>query len=69
MWALGVLIFGLVAGKYPFHNMSDKKLETLIKTCDYEFEPQEIWKGITEDCREFIENLLQPILRKRLTPE
>ena len=69
MWALGVIIFVLLAGKHPFDADSDRKLFNKILSCDYDFVPENIWENISKECIELIRKLLEPKIEERYTPE
>jgi len=68
MWSLGVIVFTLLAGRHPFYSSNNTQLFNLIQTCDYQFEPKSIWENVSNDCKDFIEELLEPNKESRLTP-
>lgn len=68
MWSLGVIVYLLLSGRFPFQAHDQQKLINLILSCDYDFEPPEAWRTISKDCKNFIEKLLEPNLSTRLTP-
>lgn len=43
MWALGVIVFFLLSGEYPFAHGNEKKLISAIMSCNYDFVPEAIW--------------------------
>ena len=69
MWALGVVIFVLLAGDHPFTAQTDQKLFNKILSCDYDFEPESIWDNISTECKELVKKLLEPKIEDRLTTE
>ena len=69
MWSIGVIIFSLLCGYHPFDNDDEDELVNLILTCDYDFKPEKTWDNISRECKRFIEQLLEPNIAKRLTPE
>ena len=69
MWALGIIIFSLLSGNHPFNATNREKLFEAILSIDYEFAPAQKWEKISYDCKDLIENLLEPNTEKRLTPQ
>ena len=37
MWALGVLLYAMLAGTFPFRGQSEKELYSKIQRCSYHF--------------------------------
>lgn len=67
MWAIGVTVYQLLTGKYPFDTTIGREdLNKRIQSCNYRF--PENWKH-GPDCQDFIEKLLEPTVKRRLTPE
>ena len=60
MWALGVAAYILLAGEPPFFDPDDAKVKTNIKTINYNFSNKEHWGHISDNCKEWIEQLLTP---------
>lgn len=69
MWSVGVIIYFLVSGIHPFQGNNNKELFKSISSCDYDFEPEHLWQNISGDCKNLIEGLLEPNVKKRLTPD
>ena len=68
MWSLGVIIYTLVSKNFPFEG-TDEEIQMKIQTTDYTFEPKELWDQISSECKDLIENLLEPNLKMRLSAE
>lgn len=68
LWSIGVITFILLCGEPPFFGNSTADVFRKIKMCDYEFS-QEAWKQISKEARNFIEKLIQPNLKLRMTVE
>ena len=60
MWALGVLLYTLVAGELPFAHSNPIQINVKINSCDYEFK-KDVLERISKDCKQFIERLLDPV--------
>ena len=60
MWALGVTAFIILAGAPPFFDPNDAKVKKKIMSIDYDFDDKDIWSGISEECKDWIEKLLTP---------
>ena len=65
LWAAGVITYYMLAGFPPFMADCEEKLFKKIKTCDFEF--NELENAVSKDCLDFIECLLQPIVKRRTT--
>ncbi len=68
MWSLGVIIYTLISRRNPFTG-NDEEIQLKILTTDYSFEPVELWDQISIECKDLIENLMEPNLKKRLSAE
>lgn len=66
MWSLGVLLYTLVSGFFPFYEKNTKKVFEKIKTCEWQFQGRTFQK-ITDECKDLISNLLVKDPKKRLT--
>jgi calcium-dependent protein kinase len=68
-WSMGVLMYVMLAGKYPFSKNEDQDMEDLfenIKTAKYDLE-SEFWNEISESAKDLIRKLLERDTDKRLT--
>lgn len=69
MWSLGVIIYYLLSNQHPFKNYKNQKiLIQKITTCDWDFEPSDVWAKVSADCKKFVEKLLEPDFENRMTP-
>ena len=57
IWAIGVLLYQLLAGKLPFQTDSVESTKEKIKTGNYSTE-DEIWVGISSECKDLLLRLL-----------
>ena len=67
MWSLGVVAYTLFTDTLPFYD-SDKKIiiqKTIQMEIDYH---EDVWKGFTEEAKDFVQKLLTREPRNRLTP-
>jgi calcium/calmodulin-dependent protein kinase I len=66
MWSLGVITYTLLCGYSPFRS---ENLQDLIEECcnaTVVFH-ERYWKDVSDDAKDFIENLLQPVAEDRYT--
>lgn len=57
IWAIGVLLYQLLAGKLPFQTDSVEGTKEKIKTGNYSTE-DEIWVGVSAECKDLLLKLL-----------
>ena len=55
--SVGVIVYIMVSGYSPFMGDDDNQTYGNISMCDYEFYEEE-FANISEDCKDFIKNLL-----------
>jgi len=65
VWSLGVSVFILLFGRFPFGG-SDRKVKEQIKAGQYYVEPND-WKTISPAARDFLEKMLVVAPEKRMT--
>jgi len=68
MWSIGVITYILLCGFPPFYNENLPELFEQILKAAYDF-PEEYWKDISEDGKDFIRKLLVVDPKKRMTGE
>lgn len=68
IWAIGVIMYILIAGYPPFYHDDQKKLFKQIKNARYDFHPQH-WDGKSKDSQDMIQMMLCKDQRKRWTAE
>ena len=68
MWSIGIIIFALLSGAFPFMGDNQLKIRKRILQCDYNFEPAEVWESISDDAKDLIEKLLWHSVETRLSP-
>ena len=66
LWSIGVLTYVLLCGYPPFNGATDRDILTAVKAGGFSF-PDEEWKGITKDAKDFISRLLEFVPSKRMT--
>jgi len=66
MWSIGVITYILLCGFPPFYNESLPDLFEQIMKADYDF-PEEYWRDISENAKDFIKKLLVVDPKSRLT--
>ncbi|KAI6213454.1 Serine/threonine-protein kinase D [Aphelenchoides besseyi] len=64
MWSVGVIVYVSLSGTFPFNE--DEDLESQIKNADFMYPPNP-WSEVSENAIDFINNLLQVKMAKRLT--
>ena len=57
LWSVGVIIYLLLVGYPPFEEHTQAELFTKIRSCDWEFYPED-WENISPDAKVLIKNLL-----------
>ena len=57
----------MLAGYYPFIADSEEKLFKKIKTCDFEFDGMQEYTS--KEALDFIECLLEPVVKRRISAE
>lgn len=70
IWALGVITYLLLCGETPFGGMDGECMLTVkqnILEGELEFEPSDIWDGISDDAKNFVRRLLTKDPEKRPT--
>lgn len=58
MWSIGVIMYVLLCGYPPFYGDSDSEVLAKVKLGNFSFNAQD-WKGVSEDAKTLIRNLLK----------
>jgi len=66
LWSIGVITYILLCGFPPFYNENLPELFEQIMNAEYDF-PEDYWKDISENAKDFIRKLLIVDPKKRLT--
>lgn len=74
MWSLGVILFQLISGTFPFWRTSHDALmcsvpevSEIVQTQPVDFASRPVWQTVSADCRNFICRLLVKDYKKRMT--
>ena len=66
MWSLGVLLYLLVSGHYPFDAKSKEELFQKIREDDFEFD-RKIFRSVSASCKNLICKLLVKDCKQRIS--
>lgn len=50
MWAIGVIIYQLLCGSYPFNHTNQTRLFTVIRRGEFDFNPDP-WINVSEEAK------------------
>jgi len=67
LWALGVITYFLLCGYTPFDRDNDFEEMQAILKADYNFQPVEYWRSVSDAAKEFIRHCLTIDPSKRMT--
>jgi len=72
MWSMGVITYVLLSGLSPFMGEDDNETLANVTACDYDFEDDEdddepVFEHLSDDCKQFIQDLLVLDASKRLS--
>lgn len=67
IWAIGVITYFLLCGYTPFDRDNDLEEMQAILKADYEFKPEEYWRGVSDDAKAFVRVCLTVDPKKRMT--
>ena len=63
-WSLGVMIYKLVSGLFPFNSDKIQQIYKSIINCHYNFDSK-VWNNVSSECKDLICNLLTANPEKR----
>jgi len=66
LWSTGVITYILLCGFPPFYEENNAKLFRAIKAAAFDY-PEEFWCHVSDEAKDFIDNLLVKDYRKRFT--
>lgn len=69
MWAIGVVLFCLLAGTFPFYDKQDRVMYDLIKRGAFRFDPRSGWLNVSLSAKDLICRLLETDPAKRYTAD
>ncbi|TGJ81879.1 hypothetical protein E0Z10_g6904 [Xylaria hypoxylon] len=67
IWAMGVITYFLLCGYTPFDRDSDFEEMQAILNADYNFQPVEYWRGVSDHAKDFVRRCLTVDANKRMT--
>lgn len=67
IWAMGVITYFLLCGYTPFDRDSDFEEMQAILNAEYNFQPTEYWRGVSEHAKDFIRRCLTVDPNRRMT--
>ena len=68
IWSCGVILYILLCGYPPFNSRNDKEIVEKIKSGVFDF-PEDEWKYVSQEAKEFIKKLLKVEPKDRLSGE
>ncbi|KAF9116954.1 hypothetical protein BGX27_008102 [Mortierella sp. AM989] len=69
MWAIGVITYFLLCGYTPFDRQNSTDEINAILHAEYQFEPKEYWRDVSESAKAFVNGLLTVDPNRRMTAE
>eukprot|EP00934_Nitzschia_sp_Nitz4_P006054 Nitzschia sp. Nitz4//scaffold309_size21490//8451//12430//NITZ4_008610-RA/size21490-augustus-gene-0.0-mRNA-1//1//CDS//3329547177//6044//frame0 len=57
MWSVGVILFIMLGGYYPFRGRTDEEKLRNVRYGIFEFRP-ELWSGVTEDAKDLLRRMM-----------
>ncbi|KAF9358381.1 hypothetical protein BGX26_001906 [Mortierella sp. AD094] len=67
MWAIGVITYFLLCGYTPFDRQNSMDEMNAILHAEYQFEPREYWRNVSESAKDFVNKLLTVDPNQRMT--
>lgn len=69
VWAIGVITYFMLCGYTPFDRDTSAEEMKAILAGDYAFEPEEYWKDVSENAKDFITKCLKTEIEDRMTAD
>ena len=57
VFSIGVVLFAMLSGSFPFYSEDRFELFDKIKRCDYNFE-NEVWQDVSDEVKDLISKML-----------
>ena len=68
MWTVGVIVFILLGGYYPFRGDSDAEILKNVRYGNFEFR-EKLWEGVSDTARELLRCMMTVNPEERVTAE
>lgn len=68
MWTVGVIVFILLGGYYPFRGNTDAEILRNVRYGNFEFR-EKLWKGVSEDAKALLRSMMTVNPDERITAE
>lgn len=68
MWSLGVTVYLLLSGSFPFNGATQSEIFGKIRSCDYTF-PSPQWDHVSQHAKDFLRKLLVSDPAKRMSAQ
>jgi len=68
MWSVGVIVFILLGGYYPFRGSSDVEVLKNVRYGIYDFKPR-FWKGVSDEAKSLVRAMMTVNPDERITAE
>jgi calcium-dependent protein kinase len=68
MWTVGVIVFILLGGYYPFRGKTDAEILKNVRYGNFEFR-EKLWKGISDDAKALLRSMMTVNPDERVSAE
>ena len=66
MWSCGVILYTILAGRYPFYDEDEQKIYQMVKVGEFNLNDA-AWVGVSEEAKDLVRHLLEKDISKRYT--